>query len=77
MGQVAVEQTLGRLLTDAEFRDRFFANPTSCLGNEYSLSDAEREALIVSRSALSREVLARQADGLPSSIKRADLRVRE
>ncbi len=46
MSQRAVEQTLGRLLTDAAFRRQFFRDPArAVLFSELTLSPEELEAL--------------------------------
>ncbi len=46
MSQLAVEQTLGRLLTDAAFRRQFFADPSrAALLAGLTLSPEELEAL--------------------------------
>jgi hypothetical protein len=47
MSQLAVEQTLGRLLTDAAFRRRFFEDPSrAALLSGLTLSAEERDALL-------------------------------
>ena len=67
MTQHAVERALGKLLTDENFRDRFFANPeTASWEAGFALSAIELEAL----SRLSREALARFSDGLDKRISR-------
>jgi len=45
MSKQAVEQILGRLITDAKFRQLFFSNPEKALKG-YTLTAAEREALL-------------------------------
>ncbi len=46
MSQQAVEQTLGRILTDADFRRRFFADPPrAALHAGLTLSPIELDAL--------------------------------
>jgi hypothetical protein len=52
--QQAVERTLGKLLTDENFRERFFASPAAaCWEAGLTLSPIELEALArVPRSAL-------------------------
>jgi hypothetical protein len=54
MSQRGVERALGKLVTDEEFREAFFADPTSaCLRVGVELSRSELEALSrVPRSAL-------------------------
>jgi len=68
--QQAVERALGKLLTDENFRDRFFANPgVASWEAGLSLSPIELEAL----SGLSQKVLARFSEGLDKRISRASL----
>lgn len=45
MSKQAVEQILGRIITDAEFRRLFFEDAQAALKG-YDLSDEEREALL-------------------------------
>jgi len=45
MTKQAVEQILGRIITDEEFRKQFFADPEKVL-KDYDLDDEEREALL-------------------------------
>lgn len=46
MSQRAVEQALGKLLTDESFRDRFFRNPArACLTAGLELAPEEMTAL--------------------------------
>ncbi len=45
MSKQAVEQILGRIVTDEDFRKLFFSNPEKALEG-YDLSDEEREALL-------------------------------
>ncbi len=54
MSQQAVEQTLGKLLTDESFRERFFTTPRETVSAAgLRLSDIELSALSgLSRSAL-------------------------
>ena len=54
MSQRDVERTLGRLLTDEDFRDEFFLDPArACLTLGIELAPEELEALLqVPRSAL-------------------------
>jgi hypothetical protein len=54
MSQQAVEQTLGKLLTDESFRERFFTTPRETVwATGLRLSDIELAALSgLSRSAL-------------------------
>jgi len=55
MSQLAVERTLGKLLTDDSFRERFFTSPRETVWTAgLRLSDIELAALSgLSRSALS------------------------
>jgi hypothetical protein len=47
MSQRAVETVLGRLITDAEFRDQFFAAPSEvCRQHEIGLTPRETSALL-------------------------------
>lgn len=47
MSQRAVEAVLGRLITDVEFRSRFFADPTEvCRENDVVLTPRETSALL-------------------------------
>lgn len=47
MSQRAVEAVLGRLITDVEFRVRFFAEPDgACRENDLGLTPRETEALL-------------------------------
>ncbi len=64
MSQNAVEQTLGKLATDEEFRARFFAAATWEAG--LPLSPIELEAL----SGLSRAAIARFSQSLDGRIRR-------
>lgn len=73
MSQAAVEQILGRLLTDAQFRDRFFAERNESQLSIYALSDGERRALLNSRSCLSKIDFERQESCLDDAICRARL----
>lgn len=75
MSQSAVEQILGRLLTDAEFRDCFFVGSCGRVFGLYPLTSAEQHALLASRPALKKELLESLGKGLEESICRADLRV--
>ena len=54
MSQLAVERTLGKLLTDESFRERFFTSPRETVwAAGFRLSDIELAALSgLSRSAL-------------------------
>ena len=68
--QQAVERTLGKLLTDENFRDRFFTNPELASWEAgFTLSPIELDAL----SRLSHEALARLGEGLDKRISRASL----
>lgn len=70
MTQQLVERALGKLLTDENFRERFFAGPElACWEAGFALSSVELEAL----SQLSYEALARFDDGLDKRIIRASL----
>jgi hypothetical protein len=65
--QHAVERALGKLLTDENSRDRFFANPANASWEAgFTLSPIELEAL----SRLSHEALARFSEGLDKRISR-------
>jgi len=47
MSQRAVEQVLGKLLTDEEFRRRFFEDPhCACFHSGFELSPVELEAVM-------------------------------
>jgi hypothetical protein len=47
MSQRAVEGTLGRLITDSEFRDAFYADPAAtCVRESLDLTTRELEALM-------------------------------
>ena len=70
MTQQAVERALGKLLTDENFRDSFFANPTiACWEAGFTLSPIELEAL----SRLSNEALALFSEVLDKRISRPSL----
>ena len=62
MSQRAVEQILGRLLTDEEFRDRFFEEPRcACYASGFELTPVELQALRqIPRTPL--EALSRRLD---------------
>lgn len=45
MTEQAVEQILGRIVTDEKFRELFFSDPEKALKG-YDISDEEREALL-------------------------------
>jgi hypothetical protein len=65
--QQAVERTLGKLLTDEAFRERFFANPEAASWEAgFALSPTELEAL----RRLSPKALARFGEGLDKRISR-------
>ena len=67
MTQQAVERALGKLLTDENFRERFFAGPgLACWEAGFSLSPVELEAL----SRLSYEALAQFSEALDKRISR-------
>ena len=73
MSQAAVEQILGRLLTDKGFRERFFFTRADTPLSQYPLSDTERRALTVSRSTLPLEQLEQLELLLDPAICRAEL----
>jgi hypothetical protein len=62
MSQRAVEQLLGRLLTDEEFRGRFFEEPQcACYASGFELTPVELHALRrIPRTSL--EALSRRLD---------------
>jgi hypothetical protein len=65
-----VERALGKLLTDENFRDRFFARPElACWEAGFALSPVELEAL----SRLSSETLAQFTEALDKRISRPSL----
>ena len=67
MSQQAVEQTLGKLLTDESFRERFFTTPRETVwAAGLRLSDIEMAAL----SGLSRSALCSFSAGLDPRICR-------
>jgi len=68
MSQRAVEGTLGRLVTDSEFRHGFYADPAeTCLRESLDLTTQELEAL----TALDPSRLQAFAKGLDARIVRA------
>ena len=70
MTQQAVERALGKLLTDENFRDRFFASPATATWEAgFTLSAIELEAL----AGLSHEAIARFSEDLDKRISRASL----
>lgn len=70
MSQQAVERALGKLLTDENFRDRFFTNPELATWEAgFTLSSIELEAL----SRVSAEALTQFSDHLDKRISRASL----
>jgi hypothetical protein len=70
VSQQAVERALGKLLTDENFRDRFFANPEMATWEAgLTLSSVELAAL----SRLSPEALTRFSDHLDKRISRPSL----
>lgn len=70
MSQRAVEGTLGRLITDSEFRRGFYANPAAtCLRESLDLTTRELEALI----ALDQSRLQEFAKVIDARIVRAAL----
>ncbi len=48
MTRQVVEQIIGRLVTDTEFRKLFFSNPNAALEG-YDLTTEEREALLATK----------------------------
>lgn len=67
MSQEAVERTIGKLATDAEFRARFFAHPAAATWEVgLPLSRGELEAL----SALSLRAVTRFSQSLDPRISR-------
>ncbi len=67
MTQQAVERTIGKLATDAEFRKQFFANPAAATWEAgLALSAAELEAL----AALSPAAVTRFSESLAARISR-------
>lgn len=67
MTQHAVEQTIGKLATDADFRTRFFSNPAAVSWEAgLRLSPVELDAL----SALPRAAITRFAENLDPRICR-------
>jgi hypothetical protein len=70
MSQIAVERTLGKLVTDATFRERFFRDPAaaSFLAG-LDLSPVEIDAL----SSLPLEAIERFSDSLDHRICRCPL----
>jgi Ribosomally synthesized peptide prototyped by Frankia Franean1_4349. len=70
MTQQAVEQALGKLLTDEAFRERFFAAPDeACRQAGLTVSSVEVEAL----ARLSREQLDQLGGALDGRISRPSL----
>ena len=70
MSQHAVERTIGKLVTDEEFRRRFFENPAVATWEAgLPLSAVELEAL----SALSRAAVTRFGQSLDARISRLSL----
>jgi hypothetical protein len=68
--QQAVERAIGKLVTDAEFRERFYVNPEVAAWEAgLPLSRVELEAL----SALSRDAVTRFSEGLDACILRVSL----
>jgi hypothetical protein len=68
--QQAVERVLGKLLTDENFRERFFAGPElACWEAGFALSPIELDAL----SRLSHEALTEFGEGLDRRISRPSL----
>ncbi len=70
MTQQAVERAIGKLVTDAEFRERFYVNPEVATWEAgLPLSRVELEALF----ALSRDAVIRFSEGLDARILRVSL----
>jgi len=70
MTQQAVERAIGKLVTDAEFRERFYVNPEVATWEAgLPLSGVEIEAL----SKLSRDAVVRFSEGLDARIRRVSL----
>lgn len=70
MTQQAVERAIGKLVTDADFRERFYVNPEAATWEAgLPLSGAELEAL----TTLSREAVVRFSEGLDARICRVSL----
>ena len=70
MTQQAVERAIGKLVTDAEFRERFYVNPEKTTWEAgLPLSGVELEAL----ATLSRDAVVRFSEGLDARICRASL----
>jgi hypothetical protein len=68
MSQKAVESVLGRMITDVEFRTRFFARPVeACEESDCALTAREKEALL----RIDLGALNRLAVGLDPKIVRA------
>jgi hypothetical protein len=68
--QQAVQRALGKLLTDENFRERFFTNPESAAWEAgFTLSTIELEAL----SRLSHEAVARFSEDIDARISRPSL----
>jgi hypothetical protein len=76
MSQAAVEQILGRLMTDASFRDLFFAGRIEELQNRYALTGAEIQALTRSRATLHREQFEDEEAALDDAICRATVKLK-
>ncbi len=67
MSQQSVERTLGKLVTDEAFRERFFSNPAATTWEAgFVLSPIEVEAL----SRLSRAAVVAFSQGLDARIRR-------
>jgi hypothetical protein len=73
MSQTAVEQILGRLLTDGGFRERFFSTQMNTPLSQYPLSDTEKRALNAARLTLQPEQLEQLELLLDPAICRAEL----
>jgi hypothetical protein len=73
MSQAAVEQILGRLMTDEAFRNLFFTGEASLILGRYPLTETERNALLHSRSTLRKDQFELQEMLLDAGICRARL----
>ncbi len=70
MTQQAVERAIGKLVTDAEFRERFYVNPEAATWEAgLPLSGVELEAL----TGLSRDAVLQFSEGLDARICRVSL----
>ena len=70
MTQQAVERAIGKLVTDAGFRERFYVDAEVATWEAgLPLSDVELEAL----SKLSRDAVVRFSEGVDARIRRVSL----